>query len=116
MDFWEEDSLESITSHFGRLLKIDEYTTTFSRSKFAWVYVEIELAKPLKQSFWLGEDNHRVFVVVLYEKLPTFYYICGLVGQGSNNCSCRHLETPDGPPPPLVMSQMASRGWRSRSL
>lgn len=47
------------------------------------------MSKPLKQGFWIGNEEHRVFVVVLYEKLPTFCYLCGMVGHGSNSCNRR---------------------------
>lgn len=85
MEFWDGESLESISASLGRLLKIDDYTSSLSRSEFTRIYVEIDLARPLKQGFWIGDDEHRVFVVVLYEKLPTFCYICGLVGHGSKS-------------------------------
>lgn len=40
-------------------------------------------------------DEQKVFVVVQYERLPTFCYWCGLVGHGEYSCSCHtaHLAT-----------------------
>lgn len=63
--------------------------SSLSRSKFARICVEIDISKPLKQGFWVGDDDHRVFIVILYEKLPIFCYLCGMAGHGSNNCSRR---------------------------
>lgn len=82
VEFWDGESLVTISGSLGRLLKIDDYPSTLSRSKFACICVEIYLTRPLKQGFWIGDDAHRVFVVVLYEKLPTFCYLCGMVGHG----------------------------------
>lgn len=72
IEFWEGEILETITGQFGTLLKIDEFTNTLSRSKYARICVEINLFKPFSRGFWIGDDLHRVFVVVLYECLPTF--------------------------------------------
>ncbi|XP_039136996.1 uncharacterized protein LOC120274516 [Dioscorea cayenensis subsp. rotundata] len=101
VEFWDGETLETISSSLGRLLKIDEFTLSMSRSRYARVCLEIDLSKPLKQGFWLGDDENRVFVVVLYEKLPTFCYHCGMVGHGSNLCSrrsSRNLNRPLSPP------------------
>ncbi|XP_039141982.1 uncharacterized protein LOC120279183 [Dioscorea cayenensis subsp. rotundata] len=87
VEFWDGNSLEMVTAHLGNLLKIDELTASLSRSKFARVCLEIDLAKPLNRGFWIGDESHRVFVVVLYERLPTFCYSCGVIGHGSKNCS-----------------------------
>lgn len=72
-DFWEAETLDSITAHIGNLLKVDDLTSSFTRSRFAWVYLETDLSKSLSWGFWLGDDSQHIFVVVLYEKLPTFY-------------------------------------------
>lgn len=58
VEFWDGDSLETISTSLGRLLKIDEFTFSLSRSKFARICMEIDLAKPLKQGFWIGDDKH----------------------------------------------------------
>lgn len=84
VEFWDGESLETISFSLGHLLKIDDYTFSLSRSKFARICVEIDLTKPLKQGFWIGNDAHRLFVVVLHEKLPMFCYLYGMVGHGSN--------------------------------
>lgn len=89
VEFWDGESLETISALFGRLLKIDDFTLSLSRSKYAKICIEVDLAKLLKQGFWIGDKEHRVFVVVLYERLPTFSYKYGIVGHGSKNCSRR---------------------------
>lgn len=79
--------LETIANQFGGLLKVDDFTTSLSRSKYAQICVEIDLSKPLSCGFWIGDDLHRVFVVVQYERLPTFCYSCGMIRHSSNSCS-----------------------------
>lgn len=47
MELWNGDVLETIASHFGRVLKIDEHTLKLTRSKNARICVEIDLDLPL---------------------------------------------------------------------
>ncbi|XP_039134837.1 uncharacterized protein At4g02000-like [Dioscorea cayenensis subsp. rotundata] len=86
VEFWDGETLETIANQFGTLLKVDDFTTSFSRSKYARICVEIDLSKPLSRGFWISDDLHRVFVVVQYERLPMFYYSCRMIGHGSNSC------------------------------
>ncbi|XP_039136891.1 receptor-like protein EIX2 [Dioscorea cayenensis subsp. rotundata] len=87
VECWDGETLETITSNFGNLIKVDEFTSTLARSKYARVCIEIDLSKPLCRGFWIGDDFQRVFVVVMYERLPTFCYNCGLIGHGSKSCT-----------------------------
>lgn len=86
MEFWDGETLESLTLYIGNLLTVDNLTTSLTRSKFARVCIEIVLFKPLCRGFWIGDDLHKVFVTVLYERLPTYYYSCGFMGHGTNTC------------------------------
>lgn len=87
IEFWSGDTLETITGHLGILLKIDDLTASMTRTKYARVCIELDLSKPLSKGFWLGDELQRVFVVVLYERLPTFCYSCGVIGHGPNTCN-----------------------------
>lgn len=87
IEFWSGDTLETITGHLGKLLKVDDLSLSLTRTKYARLCIEVDLSKPLCKGFWIGDDLHRVFVVVLYERLPTFCYTCGVIGHGSNSCS-----------------------------
>lgn len=46
--------------------------------------------------FWLEDEGKRVFIIILYEKLPTFCYRCGLVGHGDASCGLRFVASHDG--------------------
>ncbi|XP_039144885.1 uncharacterized protein LOC120282194 [Dioscorea cayenensis subsp. rotundata] len=87
IEFWSGDTIETITSHLGNLLKIDDLTLSLTRTKYARVCIEVDLSKPLNKGFWLGDDLNRIFVIILYERLPTFCYSCGVIGHGSSNCN-----------------------------
>lgn len=49
IELWDGESLETITEPIGKLLKVDEFTLSLSRTRFARVYLEIDLARPLKR-------------------------------------------------------------------
>ncbi|XP_039119690.1 uncharacterized protein LOC120255988 [Dioscorea cayenensis subsp. rotundata] len=80
VEFWDGETLESITESIGKLLKVDEFTSSLARARFARVCLEIDLSRPLKRGFWLEDGDSKVFVVILYERLPTFHYRCGIIG------------------------------------
>lgn len=114
VDFWDGETLEIITSHMGHLLKIDELTASLARSKFARTCIKIDLSKPLCRGFWVGFDEQRVFVVVMYERLPTFCYTCGMIGHGSDSCAGSSSTGPSSSPlPPGVLSGLVEGTGRS---
>lgn len=49
--------------------------------------MEIDLSKPLKWGFWIGNEESKCMVAIFYEHLPTFCYKCGLVGYSEGGCS-----------------------------
>lgn len=95
VELWDGESLETITEPIGKLLKVDEFTLSLSRARYARVCLELDLARPLKRGFWLEDGIFKVFVVILYEHLPTFCYLCGMVGHGSTGCSSRLGSSPE---------------------
>lgn len=54
-ELWDGQTLDSITEPLGKLLKVDELTSSLSRARFARVYLEIDLTSPLKRGFWLDD-------------------------------------------------------------
>ena len=63
---------------------------SLTRTRYARVCLEIDLDKPLQRGFWLIFGDKKVFVVIQYERLPTFCYHCGVVGHGASACSRQH--------------------------
>lgn len=57
IDFWDGESLESITEPIGKLLKVDEFTLNLTRARFARVCLELDLSCPLKRVFGLKMEN-----------------------------------------------------------
>ncbi|CAI9769427.1 unnamed protein product [Fraxinus pennsylvanica] len=67
---------------FGCFLKRDNFTACASRTDRARVCVEIDVSKPLVDSFWLGVPFHPTnrYQEVIYEKLPTYCKFCNTIG------------------------------------
>lgn len=108
VEFWDGESLETITAHLDPVIKINDLTLSLTGSKFARICIEINLSKPLCRGFWLGDDSHQIFVVVLYERLPTFCYTCGVIWHcsKSNSHAAVTRSTWISPPPRFPP------GWR----
>lgn len=70
--------------------------------------MELDLCKHLQQGTWVNYGEFSIFVLVLYEKLPVFYFWCGLVGHDEAHCPILSnrphsgLHMPSGAPPELV--------------
>lgn len=79
MEFWDGEALESITEPLGWLLKVDEFMSSLSRTRFARICLEIDLALLLKRGLWLEDEDGMAFILILYEHLPTFCYHCWMV-------------------------------------
>lgn len=51
VEFWDGESLETIVAHLGPLIKVDDLILSLTRSKFARVFIEIDLSKSLCHGF-----------------------------------------------------------------
>lgn len=87
VEYWDKEVLESIMEHIGPLLKVDEHAISVNRERFARVCLDIDLFQPLNHGFCVGDDDHKVFAVILYECMLTFCYSCALIGHSSGSCS-----------------------------
>lgn len=74
----------------GKLLKIDDYIGSLERAIFAGFCIKVNLCQPLKSGFWVGDENYRVLVVVLYQRLHFFCFKFGMVRHDTNSCSHWH--------------------------
>ncbi|KAJ0961561.1 hypothetical protein J5N97_001546 [Dioscorea zingiberensis] len=86
LEYMDVETLEPLATNIGQVVKVDLTTLVGDRAKFARVCVELDLTKPLKRGIWAQSPAKRFFIPILYEKLPTFCYKCGIVGHGAERC------------------------------
>lgn len=89
MELWDGEALETLTEPIRRFLKADDFTSSLFWARYVRLCTKISLSWPLKKSFWLEDGEASVFVVILYERLPTFCFVCGLERHGANSYSHR---------------------------
>ncbi|XP_061364316.1 uncharacterized protein LOC133307781 [Gastrolobium bilobum] len=74
--------LNHLETVIGKVLKVDRTTSTGDRARFARVFIEIDLSKPLRGEYILDGCRKRVE----YEGLFLICLKCGRYGHNSNSC------------------------------
>ncbi|CAN1129590.1 hypothetical protein LINPERHAP2_LOCUS5306 [Linum perenne] len=87
-------SVERIGNRIGRTVRLDLATAEGSRARYARVYVEVDLSRPLLGKYMI-ED--KVFLVE-YESLDNICFACGLYGHKEEEC--KPAVSPDEVAPP----------------
>lgn len=77
--------MEAISEQFGHLLKIDDHTSNLIRSKFARIWMEMDLSEQLMLGIWVSNEDERVMVGIFYERLPAFCFHCGCISHFLSN-------------------------------
>nr|POF23150.1 uncharacterized protein CFP56_63612 [Quercus suber] len=86
-----------IGSKIGRVLEVDKIAVLADQAKFLRVRVEVQIDKPLRRGGYVKNvEGGRFWVDFRYEKLPTFYYRCGILGHDKKHCQASSLEQSAG--------------------
>ncbi|XP_031091148.1 uncharacterized protein LOC116027532 [Ipomoea triloba] len=98
-DFWiqihglpvgcrSEAVLQAIGQFVGGLIKMDEKNFDGSLRAFYRIRVALNVSKPLKKGMRLKKDDGEWFTILFqYERLPTFCFLCGMIGHGEKQCA-----------------------------
>lgn len=102
--FKSDSVLQAIGNFIGILVKTDDRNFDGSLRVFFRIRVSIDVSKPLKKGMRLRKDSGEWSAIQFrYERLPTFCFVCGLIGHGEKFCSkallesCNQIEKPFGP-------------------
>ncbi|KAL7201289.1 hypothetical protein ACSBR1_033069 [Camellia fascicularis] len=90
IEYYNEKVLFHIAKAIGKPLKIDLNTAMSARGRYARVYVEVDLSKPLISRFAISKYTY----VVEYEHLHYFCFHCGRVGHRKEYCSSKLVPEP----------------------
>lgn len=79
--------LQAVGNFIGTLVKTDERNFDGTMHVFYRIRVVIDVSKPLKKGMRLKRDNGDwAMIEFRYERLPTFCFVCGLIGHGDKFC------------------------------
>ncbi|XP_073153566.1 uncharacterized protein [Henckelia pumila] len=86
--FMHSKIIRNIAERLGRVLEIDSGEDGRCTGKFARVRVVLDFHKPLKQGIWITPENttEEVCILLLYERLPNFCFMCGRLGHTLWHC------------------------------
>nr|GME00553.1 uncharacterized protein LOC109189671 [Ipomoea batatas] len=103
-EFRAEEVLHAIGKFLGEFIKTDEKIFVGSLRVYYRIRVALNIAKPLRKGMRLKKNNGEWFSTEFrYERLPTFCFLCGLIGHGEKLCvkslegEAQQQERPFGP-------------------
>ncbi|XP_019178362.1 PREDICTED: uncharacterized protein LOC109173575 [Ipomoea nil] len=88
--FRSEAVLRGVGDFIGVVYHCDERNFDGSTRSFFRIRITIDVTKPLKKGMRLKkEDGDWIQIEFRYERLPTFCFICGLLGHSDKFCNRR---------------------------
>lgn len=82
-----EKVIESVGNYIGVYIKPDKACFDGSWKQFVRVRVAIDISKPLKRRLKLKKEGGEwLGIDFKYERLPTFCFLCGLIGHAEKFC------------------------------
>ncbi|WOK94023.1 hypothetical protein Cni_G02725 [Canna indica] len=85
-EYMHKEILPQLAAVIGNPLKIDEFTSSGERGKFARICVLLDITKPVQQGLWIESSEGKFFQSVAYENLLNLCFCCGKVGHKENSC------------------------------
>nr|POF19256.1 hypothetical protein CFP56_75075 [Quercus suber] len=92
-----EEIRKDIGRKIVRVLEVDKRAMQADKAKFLRIRVEVPINKPLSRGGYVkNEEGGRYWVDFRYERLPTFCYICGILGHDEKHCQASPMEQLSG--------------------
>ncbi|CAI0402522.1 unnamed protein product [Linum tenue] len=87
IEFFNAEAVTMIAELIGKPIRVDRATEMGARGNYARASVEVDLTKPLLSMYKV----EGVTYIIQYEGLDNICGECGMYGQMTNTCSCKHM-------------------------
>jgi hypothetical protein len=77
---------EKIGSSVGLVEEVDVYNGDAGWGEYLWAKIVIDMTKPLAKGRMLHIQGRSNWVAFRYEKLPKFYFDCGIIKHDHQGC------------------------------
>ena len=92
-EYMSEDAGKDIGGRLGKVLEVDKRSLQAEQAKFMRIRVEIPIDKPLRRGGNItNTEGERCSIIFRYECLPTFCYMCGILGHDEKHCHVSSIE------------------------
>ena len=82
-----EEVVIEIGCKLGNVLEVNKQSMQADQAKYIKVRINLPIDKPLRRGGYISvEDGERCWVTFKYERLPTFYFLCGKLGHDDKHC------------------------------
>lgn len=101
--YYEAQTLKQIGSTIGTILRINTHRAVEARGKYARLWIQLNVNKPLITSILIGELEQ----LVSYEGIQTLCFSCGRFGHWKESCPYSIRPTSpqlEAPSPPFAMT------------
>ena len=86
-ELMSEEVSQDIGKSLGRLIEVDKRANHSDQAKFLRIIVDLPIEKPLRRGgHVVNKSGEKFWITFRYERLPTFCYLCGLLGHDDKHC------------------------------
>ena len=86
-ELMSEEVGQDIGRSLGRLIEVDKRASQSDQAKFLRIRVDLPIEKPLRRGGHIvNKSGEKFWINFRYERLPTFCYLCGLLGHDDKHC------------------------------
>jgi hypothetical protein len=83
-----------IGNSMGRCVKVDHSSDQTEQARYIRIQVEIPLDKPLRRGGnFINPEGEKCWAEYRYERLPSFCFLCGLLGHEARQCPTFDVDT-----------------------